>query len=129
VPTLPEHLSSSPVFSGVRVTQSLVLCVCFVYRCLSFCTFCFGHCVVCSSSIYGFCLLLWYLQTRPIILNRKSDELKINLIWSYLYFSCSIDDFNFSMLTLFFWLQNLVCEFISTISSICRYVVLFLVKM
>ena len=28
--------------------------VCFVDRCLSFCTFSFGHCVVCSSSIYGF---------------------------------------------------------------------------
>jgi ABC-type bacteriocin/lantibiotic exporter with double-glycine peptidase domain len=25
------------------------------------CTFSFGHCVVCSSSIYGFWLLLWYL--------------------------------------------------------------------
>ena len=33
---------------------SLVLYVCFVGRCLSFCTFSFGHCVVCSSSIYGF---------------------------------------------------------------------------
>ena len=33
---LPEHLSSPPVFSGVRVTRSLVLCVCFVHRCLSF---------------------------------------------------------------------------------------------
>jgi hypothetical protein len=31
--------------------------------CLSFCTFTFGHCVVCSSSIYGFWLCLWYLQT------------------------------------------------------------------
>jgi hypothetical protein len=61
--TLPEHLSSPPVFSGVRVTRSLVLFVCFVYRCLSFCTFSFGHCVVCSSSIYGFWLPLWYLQT------------------------------------------------------------------
>jgi len=39
--TLPEHLSSSPVFSGVRVTRSLVLYVCFVDRCLSFCTFFF----------------------------------------------------------------------------------------
>ena len=54
--TLPEHLSSSPVFSGVRVTRSLDLCVCFVDRCLSFCTFSFGHYVVCSSSIYGFWL-------------------------------------------------------------------------
>jgi hypothetical protein len=44
-----------PCFSGVRVTQSLVLCVCFVDRCLSFCTFSFGHCVV-RSSIYGFWL-------------------------------------------------------------------------
>ena len=39
--TLPEHMSSTPVFSGVRVTRSLVLCVCFVDRCLSFCTFFF----------------------------------------------------------------------------------------
>ena len=47
---LPDHMSSLPAFSGVRVTRSLVLCVCFVNRCLSFCTFSFGH----SSSIYGF---------------------------------------------------------------------------
>ena len=33
--TLPKHPSTSPVFSGVRVTRSLVLCVCFVDRCLS----------------------------------------------------------------------------------------------
>jgi hypothetical protein len=35
LPTLPEDLSSPLVFSGVRVAQSLVLCVCFVNRCLS----------------------------------------------------------------------------------------------
>jgi len=34
--TIPEHLSSPPLFSGVRVTRALVLCVCFVDRCLSF---------------------------------------------------------------------------------------------
>jgi hypothetical protein len=61
LPTLPEHLSSPPVFSGVCITRSLVL-----YRCLSFCTFSFEHCVVCSSSIYGFGLPLWYLQTLLI---------------------------------------------------------------
>jgi len=61
--TFPEHLSSPPVFSGVFVTRSLVLYVCFVDRCLSFCTFSFDHCVVCSSLIYGFWLPLWYLQT------------------------------------------------------------------
>jgi hypothetical protein len=30
LPRLPEHLSLSPVISGVRVTRSIVLCVCFV---------------------------------------------------------------------------------------------------
>jgi hypothetical protein len=49
-----EGTEFTPVFSGVRFTQSLVLCVCFVDHCLSFCTFSFGHCVVCSSLIYRF---------------------------------------------------------------------------
>ena len=45
-----DYLSSPPVFSGVRVIRSLAqLCVCFVDRCLSFCTCSFDHCVVCSS--------------------------------------------------------------------------------
>jgi len=33
--TLPENPSSHPVISGIRVTRSLILCVCFVDRCLS----------------------------------------------------------------------------------------------
>jgi hypothetical protein len=53
--TLPEHLSSLLVFTGVRATRSLVLCVRFVDRCLSVGYFSFGHCVVCPS-IYGFWL-------------------------------------------------------------------------
>ena len=61
--TLPEHLSSPSVFSGIRVTRSIVLYVCFVDRCLSFCTFSFDHCVVCLSLIYGFWLPLCYLLT------------------------------------------------------------------
>ena len=40
--TLPEHLSSLPVFSGVRVIRSLALYVCFIDRCLSICIFFFG---------------------------------------------------------------------------------------
>jgi hypothetical protein len=62
LPSLPELLSSHPVLSGVRVTRSLVLYVCFVDRCLSLCTFCVDNCGVCPSSIYGFWLPLWYLQ-------------------------------------------------------------------
>ena len=66
--TLPVH----PGFSGVPVNRSLVLYVCFVDRCLSFCTFSFGYCVVCSSSIYGFWLSIWYLQTRLTVEKRLS---------------------------------------------------------
>ena len=40
--TILDHLSSHPIFSGVRVARSLVLCVCFVERCLSF--FCWPLC-------------------------------------------------------------------------------------
>ena len=60
--TVPEHLSSPPIFSGVRVTRSLVSCIRFVDRCLSYYTFSVGHCIVCSSSIYGFWLPSWYPQ-------------------------------------------------------------------
>ena len=35
---------------------------CFVDRCLSFCPFSFGHCLVFPSSVYGFWLPLLYLQ-------------------------------------------------------------------
>ena len=48
------HEFTPVFFSVVRVTRSLDLCVCFVDRCLSFCLFSFGHCVVCTSSIYRF---------------------------------------------------------------------------
>ena len=72
---LQEHLSSSPVFSGGRVTRSLVLYVCFVDCCLSFCTFSFAHCVVCSSSIYGFWLPLLYLLSIVLsVLLRYTDS-------------------------------------------------------
>ena len=59
--TLPEHLSSPLVFSGVRVTRYLVLYVCFVDHCLFFCTFSFGHCVVCSSVFWPLCCLFFCL--------------------------------------------------------------------
>ena len=61
--SISKLLNKPPVFSGIRVTWSLVLCVCFVDRSLSFCHFTFGHCVVCSSSISGFSLPRRYLQT------------------------------------------------------------------
>ena len=62
--SLLEHLNSSPVFSGFRVTQSLVLWVCFVDRCLSFCPFSFGQCFVFDTWIL--ITSLWYLLTLLI---------------------------------------------------------------
>ena len=55
----------TPVFSGVRVTQSLVLCVCFVDRCLSFHIFFFLTILMCCLSFFYLRILitLWYLQT------------------------------------------------------------------
>ena len=49
--------------------RSLVLCVCFVDCRLSFCTFSFGHCVVCSS-------IIWFLITPLVSSNSSysSDE-------------------------------------------------------
>ena len=50
---LPNIYKYTLVF---HVTWSLVWCVCLVDHCLSFCTFSFGHCLVCSSLIYRFWL-------------------------------------------------------------------------
>jgi hypothetical protein len=57
------YLAECEVLKSYIFMWSLVSCVCFVDLCLSFCTVSFGHCVVYSSSIYGFWLALWYLQT------------------------------------------------------------------
>jgi hypothetical protein len=68
--SLPEHLSSQPVFSRDHVTRSLVLYVCFVNQCLSFffwslcCIFFFDIWILITplvSLIYRFWLPLWYL--------------------------------------------------------------------
>jgi hypothetical protein len=79
------------VFSGVRVTRSLVVCVCFVDRRFSFCRFSFGHRVVYPFSIHGFWLPFWYLQTllapikqfRPASLFGFFDQIyqARNVIW------------------------------------------------
>jgi hypothetical protein len=81
--TLPEHLSSPPVFSGVSVTRSLVLYVCFVDRCLSFCTFSFGHCVVCSFWIKILTFLLQQEISIYVIFGTVQQNIFYNRIWPY----------------------------------------------
>jgi hypothetical protein len=67
-------------FRSTWVHPRLVLCVCFVDRCLSFFLFSFGHCVV--------WLPLWYLQT--LLSNIPTDKIKICLMkskWVILLFN------------------------------------------
>ena len=63
--TLPEHLNHS---RGARVTRSLALCVCFVNRCLSFCTFFFWP-LSCLSFFD-----LWILLTPLVSLNSSGKR-------------------------------------------------------
>jgi len=76
--TLSGHLGSPPAFSRVRVTRSLVLCVCFVDRCLFLWPLC--------CSIYGFWLPLWYLQTHLESLYHNDDSYPLQQITALLQF-------------------------------------------
>jgi hypothetical protein len=45
-----EHtMSSPPVFSGVRVSRSLIVCVMVCISLFVFCPFSCSHCIVCSD--------------------------------------------------------------------------------
>ena len=61
--TLPDHLSSPPVFNGVHVTRSLVLCVCFVDRCLSFLAIVLSVLLRCADSDYPFGIFKLFLKS------------------------------------------------------------------
>ena len=64
--TLPEHPNSPPIFSGVRVTRSLVLYVFFVDRFLYF--FFWSLCCLFFFDIRILITSLWYLQTLPALI-------------------------------------------------------------
>jgi hypothetical protein len=78
--------------SGGRVTWSLALCIYFVDRCLSFCPFSFGYCVV-FQSIYGFWLPLWYFQTLLLLNNMFGSYLL--MLFVFIYVSWSQKRFSF----------------------------------
>ena len=83
--TLPEHMSSPPVSSEVHVTQSLVLYVCFVDRCLIIffwplcCLFFFDIRIlitplVSSASRWLFVLCLLAIALSVLLQYTDSDE-------------------------------------------------------
>ena len=103
--TFPEHMCSPSVISGVRVIRSLALYVCFVDRCLSFCAYSFGHCVVCSSSKYGF----WLPPFGIFKLSRAKTELQYHRMLT----NESIDSFCFH--PLFFCMKQILVKCINII--------------
>ena len=112
------ELPTLSVLSGVRVTRSLDWCVCFVDRCLSSCPFSLDHCVVCPSSIYGFWLSLWYLQTffsHTILCNH----------WNYIEKNTTKKivrvDIEFTSFSWFLhgtWLCVSICPWLTTVCSL-----------
>jgi hypothetical protein len=74
LPTLPEHLSSPPVFSGVRVTRSLVLYVCFVDHCLSFFFW-----LLCCLPFFDLRILI-----TPLVFSNSSFDYILLVIYMYI---------------------------------------------
>ena len=68
--TILEHLSSSPVFSGVCFTRSLVLYVCFVDRCLSFVLFLMAIVLSVLLQLQILITSLWYFQSLLTLVSR-----------------------------------------------------------
>ena len=68
MPTVPEHMSSLSVFSGIHIERSFVFCVMFC-RSLFVLLLFFLLTIMLSvlSSIYGFWLHLWYLLNSYLI--------------------------------------------------------------
>ena len=62
---------------------------CFVDHCLSFCSFSFGHCVVCPSVFWSLCCLSFFdlrILITPLMSSKSSwtEKLKMSC-WIYLY--------------------------------------------
>jgi len=101
-----------PVFSGIRVTWSLVLCVCFVDRCLSFWPLCCLFFFDLQDSDYPFGIfklffLQYTIQKNKDYKNSQTQDITVHalLVFHYLslwrfnkdrdrFFSRTISDWN-----------------------------------
>ena len=80
--TLPGHVSSRPVFSGLLVTPCILLCVCFVDRCLFFLSFFFwSSCCLFPFGIFTLFLRLVIYMFLYSATERCYHLLYICLIW------------------------------------------------
>ena len=86
--TNQEHLSSPPVFSGVRNTQSLVFCLVFCRSfvvLLSFCLF---------NPLYWLSFLDFWLLITPLVYSKNSYLKTISLINMHAYYIFRIHRFD-----------------------------------
>ena len=87
--TFSEHLCASCVFIGVRVAHCIHFCAMFVH--ITVCPFVPFH-LICfsSSSIYGFLLSPWYLQTvlRWYLTLQGDNSLKSVERFDHMMFVC-----------------------------------------
>jgi hypothetical protein len=74
LPTLPQHLSSSPVYCGIRVAHSLGSCVAFC-KCLSFCLVNVLSVLQYTAPNYH----SWHLHTFFMVFNATFNN--ISVIW------------------------------------------------
>jgi hypothetical protein len=75
-----QYCINTPIFSGVHVTRSLVLYVCFVDRCLSFCHFFF----------WPLCSLFFFdkrIMIVPLVSSDSSNSIYTILYWYVIQFN------------------------------------------
>ena len=98
------------VFSGVRVTWSLVLCLMFCRSLFVFSPFSCGHFVVCSSSIYGFWITPLVSSSSSKTDYRKSSPLIDSKCCSMIINRCWLNRYQNNLHILYGSKKN-VCSF------------------
>jgi hypothetical protein len=88
--TLPEHLSSLSVISGVHITRYLVLCVCFADHCLA--RFLFLFAIVLSvlrftASDYPFGIFKLFFVLVVNIAGMKCSSLEVKTTLNHYFLS------------------------------------------
>jgi hypothetical protein len=98
----------TPGFSGFVLLDLYFSVCCFVDRWLSFCGFSFCHCIICSSSIYGFFAI-------PLVSANLSYVLSLmtrSFILSFCYIVLNAHP-HFSSATIYLYILLFVCLFSS----------------
>jgi hypothetical protein len=110
--TLLEYLRSSPVFSEGFVTRSLVLCLCFVFRCLSFFSW-----PLCCLSFFDVRILI----TSFVSSNSSSDILRFLF---FIFPSFFQNKTFFVLLSFNVYTFISVYSFFSTPTNICFWIII-----